>query len=131
VREGPCCEEFVSSYERMHPLVPPASLRDAGQNNILKLNRGKKGEKTEAGQLTLLLHFSVVYRCTYPHTAHSVPVHIPTHSTQCTGAHTHTLHIVYRCTYPHTAHSVPVHTHRALHSSTFHLNPKPPNYPTT
>lgn len=40
-------EEFVSSYERMHPLVPPASLRNALGAHTLKLTRGKKGEKTE------------------------------------------------------------------------------------
>jgi hypothetical protein len=37
----------VSSYERAHPLVPPASMRNAPGAHMLKLTRGKKGEKTE------------------------------------------------------------------------------------
>ena len=40
-------EGFVSSYERMNPLVPPASLRNAQGAHMLNLTRGKKGEKTE------------------------------------------------------------------------------------
>ena len=40
-------EGFVSSYERLNPLVPPASLRNAQGAHMLKLTRGKKGEKTE------------------------------------------------------------------------------------
>lgn len=40
-------EDFVSTYEQMNPLVPPASLRDTHGAQMLKLTRGRKGEKTE------------------------------------------------------------------------------------
>jgi hypothetical protein len=43
----------VSSYERAHPLVPPASMRNAPGAHMLKLTRGKKGEKAREMKTSL------------------------------------------------------------------------------